>query len=247
MHNCSNVQNQSQNSLTKKHRSNDVFHMNHNNLIDSQIHHDPNSNVTFHQKIQKHHHVPPPVSSNMQLVNSSSSSVRRVHSSNDSVTPHHPQQSKDIPTFDGTRTSTTFLTSSHPNANDSPIAQNDHHVNNVGQQNYHHQQTLITNELTRYALTRYAFPPYILRFKSGKVTTNQVKEGLIDHCKQNHQMIIQVANCRLSNVVHNNNESDILLYLKDVASFSLLLDHSHWPITLGNENYSFPSFPSIPP
>ncbi|CAF3762056.1 unnamed protein product, partial [Rotaria sordida] len=154
MHNCSNVQNQSQNSLTKKHRSNDVFHMNHNNLIDSQIHHDPNSNVTFHQKIQKHHHVPPPVSSNMQLVNSSSSSVRRVHSSNDSVTPHHPQQSKDIPTFDGTRTSTTFLTSSHPNANDSPIAQNDHHVNNVGQQNYHHQQTLITNELTRYALTR---------------------------------------------------------------------------------------------
>ncbi|CAF4018239.1 unnamed protein product, partial [Rotaria sp. Silwood2] len=59
MGNCMNIQNQAQNSLTKKNRSNGVLHMNHNNLIDPQIHHDLNRNVTIHQKIQKYHHIPP--------------------------------------------------------------------------------------------------------------------------------------------------------------------------------------------
>jgi hypothetical protein len=143
----------------------------------------------------------------------------------------HPQQSDDIPTLDNN------------------LLQNSNHIINGEQPHYQHQrqQSSITNESARYAQTRFPFPPYILRFKSGKVTENQVKEGIIDHCKKNHQVEIQVANCRLSNVMHNNDEYDILLFIKDVISFSFLLDQSHWPNRFSNENYSFRSSPSIPP
>ncbi|CAF4811707.1 unnamed protein product, partial [Rotaria sp. Silwood2] len=43
---------------------------------------------------------------------------------------------------------------------------------------------VITNESTRFAQTRYPFPPFVLRFGAGKVTSNQLKENLIDHCKK---------------------------------------------------------------
>ncbi|CAF4238846.1 unnamed protein product [Rotaria sp. Silwood2] len=129
--------------------------------------------------------------------------------------------------------------------NNSP--QNGNQINNAEQHNYHHEHPSITNESTRYAQTRFPFPPYILRFKSGKVTANQVKEGIIVYGKKNYQVEIQVANCRLSNFTNNNNEYDILLFIKDVFSFSHLLDQCHWPSMFGNEIYSFPSFPSIPP
>ncbi len=109
------------------------------------------------------------------------------------------------------------------------------------------QQVSITNESTRYAQTRCPFPPFILRFKSGKVSIKQVKKGLIDHCKKIHQIDVQVLNCRSSNTVLFNNEYDILIYLKDVLSFSFLLEQGHWPKLLGNESYSFPSSPAIPP
>ncbi|CAF1023510.1 unnamed protein product [Rotaria sp. Silwood1] len=83
MHNCTNIQNQSQNNPTKKNRSNGVLHMDNNNLINYQVYNHTNTNVTCHQKVQQHHHIPPPLSSNMQLINSPSSSVRRMHSSNE--------------------------------------------------------------------------------------------------------------------------------------------------------------------
>ncbi|CAF2811229.1 unnamed protein product [Rotaria sp. Silwood2] len=59
-------------------------------------------------------------------------------------------------------------------------------------------------------------------------------------------MEINILNCRLSNR-SSNNEYDFLLFLKDASLFSFLLDKNHWPITFSNENYTFPSSPSIPP
>ena len=108
------------------------------------------------------------------------------------------------------------------------------------------QQISVTTESTRYAQTRFPFPPFIIRFNAGKVTSGQIKEGLTFHCKQNYQMEINILNCRLSNR-SSNNEYDFLLFLKDAISFSLLLDAKNWPDTFGNMNYMFPSSPSIPP
>ncbi|CAF2125438.1 unnamed protein product, partial [Rotaria magnacalcarata] len=40
----------------------------------------------------------------------------------------------------------------------------------------HPEQISITNESARYAQTRYSFPPFIIRFNAGKVTSNKIKE-----------------------------------------------------------------------
>ena len=110
----------------------------------------------------------------------------------------------------------------------------------------HLQHMAITSESTRYAQTRYPLPPFIIRFNAGKVTSNQIKEGLTTFCNQKYQMEINILNCRLSNR-SSNNEYDFLLFLKDAYSFSFLLEQIHWPITFCNENYTFPYSPSIPP
>ncbi|CAF3879155.1 unnamed protein product, partial [Rotaria sp. Silwood1] len=110
----------------------------------------------------------------------------------------------------------------------------------------HSQQISITTESTRYAQTRYSFPPFIIRFNVGKVASNQIKEGLTDYCNLKYQIEINFLNCRLSNRSFNN-EYDFLLFLKDASSFSFLLGQNHWPISFGNENYTFPSSSSIPP
>lgn len=83
----------------------------------------------------------------------------------------------------------------------------------------------VTDESTRYALTRYPFTPFVLHFKTGKVTINQVKKDIIDHCKKIHKTDIQLLNCRATNVGLCNNEYNILVYVKDVISFSFLLEN----------------------
>ncbi|CAF3731030.1 unnamed protein product [Rotaria socialis] len=110
----------------------------------------------------------------------------------------------------------------------------------------HPEQISITTESTRYAQARYPFPPFNIRFNAGKVTSNKIKEGLIAYCNQKYQMEINILNCRLSNR-SSNNDYDFLVFLKDVSSFSFLLDQNHWPSTFSNEVYTFPYSPSIPP
>ncbi|CAF4296573.1 unnamed protein product, partial [Adineta steineri] len=109
------------------------------------------------------------------------------------------------------------------------------------------QRFSITNESTRYALTRFPFSPFILQFKSGKVTVNQVKDELVRHCKTVHQIDINILNCRLIRSSSNINQYNILIYVKDVISFACILNHEHWPKLLGNESYMLSSLPSIPP
>ncbi|CAF3401236.1 unnamed protein product [Rotaria socialis] len=72
---------------------------------------------------------------------------------------------------------------------------------------------------------------------TGKVTADQVKQSLIDHCKKNYQFDVQVINCRLSSHILSDNEYDILIYVKD----------AHWPKVIGNKDFSFRSTPAIPP
>ncbi|CAF3964154.1 unnamed protein product, partial [Adineta steineri] len=109
------------------------------------------------------------------------------------------------------------------------------------------QRFSITNESTRYALTRFPFSPFVLQFKSEKVTVNQVKDELVRHCKTVHQIDINILNCRLIKPSSNINQYNILIYVKDVTSFACFLNHEHWPKLLGNESYILSSLPSIPP
>jgi hypothetical protein len=106
--------------------------------------------------------------------------------------------------------------------------------------------TPISNESTRYAQTRYPFPPFCIRFNSDKVTPNHIKESLIDHCKNAHQLDLKILNCRLSYGSYGS-QYDILLFLKDALSFSFLMDHKHWPDAFNNVPFIIPTWPPIPP
>ena len=217
---------------------------------------DPNTNVGPDSEM--HQTESAPSSSNMNIDNQPSLSSRRILSTDESdveyqqvtnkksskrkqkqLTPRHPQvlnvpqASHGDPDF--------------PSTSDPVVTQHNPVLVNVNQHHPLVPQFTITNESTRYAQTRYPFPPFVLRFKSRNVKITEVKEGLIDHCKKIHQMDVQILNCRTSISTLSNNESDILIYLKDVISFSFLLEETHWPNLLGNESYSFSSSPSIPP
>ncbi|CAF4209837.1 unnamed protein product [Rotaria sordida] len=133
------------------------------------------------------------------------------------------------------------------NFDDMELDQNQIHSINDNQHHLSSYNFVITNESTRFAQTRYPFPPFVLRFGSGKVKSNQVKENLIDHCKKIHQFDVHVINCRSSSNVLSANEYDILIYVKDAVSFSFLLEQAHWPKAIGNNNNYFPSAPAIPP
>ncbi|CAF4764832.1 unnamed protein product, partial [Rotaria sp. Silwood2] len=134
-----------------------------------------------------------------------------------------------------------------PNLVDVELDQNSTRIVNDNQHQLSSHNFVITNESTRFAQTRYPFPPFVLRFGAGKVTSNQLKENLIDHCKKIHQFDVQVINCRLSSNVLSDNEYDILIYVKDAFSFSFLLEQAHWPKVIGGKSYFFPSAPAIPP
>ncbi|CAM4823026.1 unnamed protein product [Rotaria magnacalcarata] len=219
---------------------------------------DPNSKVYFSSNSNNKQHVPPPIATNMDLLNSPAHSLRRSYSNvsddDDFQTVSH-KKSKQLNNL------------MHHN-NRSQLSHRQQHVNPVVNNNLimnasrpitpltstndmniqqSRQQQNITTASTRFALTRYPFPPHIVRFNSKTVTVNQVKEEITKHVKNVYQFDIEVANCRTSNFRCNNNELDILLYLKDSTSFAFLLDQTKWPTKIAGEDYCFPSLASIPP
>ncbi|CAF2912963.1 unnamed protein product [Rotaria sp. Silwood2] len=110
------------------------------------------------------------------------------------------------------------------------------------------QHLNVTAAATRYAQTRLPFPPYIIRFKSGYVKEKQAAEEIVTHFKSNFQLDILFMNYRISTTKCTAGEYDILLFAKNMDSFTSLLDQNRWPSKIGNTSYSFPSsLPSIPP
>ena len=107
--------------------------------------------------------------------------------------------------------------------------------------------TSASSAATRYALSRYPFPAVITRFNSDVVSMKLFKEEITKHFQSNHQISIQILNCRASRLKCSGEETDFLLYLKDASSFAALLDLAKWPLKIGGEEFSFPSSPSIPP
>ena len=105
----------------------------------------------------------------------------------------------------------------------------------------------VTKESARFAQARYPFPPFTLRFNSGKVSANQVKEGLITHSQNVHQTEIQILDCRLFKHGDGIGFYGFYIYVKDALSFSFLLEESHWPDSFGKEKFTIHSVPSIPP
>ncbi|CAF3358030.1 unnamed protein product [Rotaria sp. Silwood2] len=220
---------------------------------------DPNSKMYFVSNSYKKQHVPPPSASNMELLNSPARSLRRSHSNvsdddDDFQTVAH-KKSKQLNNmiYHNNRTQASdHQQQVNPMKNNNMLMNASRPIsprtttNHTNLQQSHQQQN-ITTASTRFALTRYPFPPHIVRFNSNTVTINKFKEDITKHVKNVYQLDIEVANCRTSNLKCNNNEMDILLYLKDSTSFAFLLDQAKWPAQIAGEDYCFPSSPSIPP
>ncbi|CAF3237420.1 unnamed protein product [Rotaria socialis] len=263
MNNRTYPRNDQSNDSTKKNRNNDEPPSSDNDKANSNVYHDQISNVLFHGRRPRRQMIPPPISSNMQPINSPAPSPRRLRSTDGSddefvevnknkkrtqkQTGQLPDQTGPILdcNLNNNRKTTTAPQSSFPAQKATSPAQPVHHVANL--QHHYQEHPQITRESTRYAQTRYPFPPFVIRFNSCNVTTKQVSEDLIEHVKINYQKTIQLANCRTSNIARANNEHDLLIYIKDTDSFCFLLDQSTWPTKLCNLVYTFPTSPSIPP
>ena len=74
-----------------------------------------------------------------------------------------------------------------------------------------------------------------------------MKEGIIGHFKNVHDLIVEIANCRSSHIRYDKNEYDFLIYAKDALSFSHMLDRNKWPSMVNNEHITLASIPTIPP
>ena len=109
------------------------------------------------------------------------------------------------------------------------------------------QQHVISSSSTRYALTRFPFPPYIVRFNVKSISISKFKEDIIHHFQANYDVNLEIVHCRSSSLKCNTNEIDILLFVKDPTSFSFLLDQTKWPSLICDEKFIFTSVPSIPP
>ena len=105
----------------------------------------------------------------------------------------------------------------------------------------------ITTAATRFAITRFPFAPFIIRFSSHVLQEKLVAQDLTKHIELHHQLYVQISNVRKSNMKCQQHESDYLIYVKDAGSFSVLFNKQNWPPNIGGLSYTFPSMPSFPP
>ena len=106
---------------------------------------------------------------------------------------------------------------------------------------------VITDAAARFALTRYPFPPFTIRFDCLNVNIEQVQRELVEHVAKVHKKEMNVISCRRSNVRCNTNETDVLIYLKEAEAFVVLMSKSNWPLTIASRSFIFPNTPSLPP
>ncbi|CAF4609802.1 unnamed protein product [Rotaria socialis] len=109
------------------------------------------------------------------------------------------------------------------------------------------QRNRITNESTRYAQTRFPFQPFVIRFASGNVKEKEAAYELVNHYKDIHHTDMSIAHIRQSTLKCQQNDYDLLIYVKDSLSFITLFNQQNWPKKIGAMEFTFPSTPSFPP
>ncbi|CAF1464424.1 unnamed protein product, partial [Didymodactylos carnosus] len=98
----------------------------------------------------------------------------------------------------------------------------------------------ISQQARRFAETRYAFPPFIIKFNQN-VTENVIIQDLEQHYKNINNINIEFDGYRLK-LKH-----DLLLFVKNRESFAALFDEKTWPQTLGTLKFTRVSPKHLPP
>ncbi|CAF3936425.1 unnamed protein product [Rotaria sp. Silwood1] len=106
---------------------------------------------------------------------------------------------------------------------------------------------ILTDEAKSFAQSRYPFPPFIIRFQTSTIQIQKAAEELCNFLKENKKLELELCGYRKATTRWSPNEWDLLLFVKNSYSFSILYDETNWPQSLLGLTYSRPSFPSIPP
>ncbi|CAF4601945.1 unnamed protein product [Rotaria sp. Silwood2] len=90
--------------------------------------------------------------------------------------------------------------------------------------------TEISQQARRFAETRYAFPPFIIKFKR-EINESSTIKYLSSHYYSNYDFHLNFAGHRLKQ------KRDLLLFVNDRESFSMLYDVVKWPASIETLNY----------
>ncbi|CAF4711565.1 unnamed protein product, partial [Rotaria sp. Silwood2] len=107
--------------------------------------------------------------------------------------------------------------------------------------------TKVTDEAKRFAQSRYPFPPFILHFKRSKINDKAIIDELLNFSKVKYSFDLELAGFRSSSIRSNDNECNLLLFVKNSLSFSFLYSDIKWPDKLGDEAFTINRQPAIPP
>ncbi|CAF1291804.1 unnamed protein product [Adineta steineri] len=106
---------------------------------------------------------------------------------------------------------------------------------------------MITNEAKSFAQSRYPFPPFILRFTTTLINEQKIADELCKFFKDKKQLELELIGYRKSSTKCSSNECDLLLFVKNSRSFSMLFDKNNWPQSILGLTFTQPTTPSIPP
>jgi hypothetical protein len=105
----------------------------------------------------------------------------------------------------------------------------------------------LSDEAKVFAQSRYPFPPFILRFSTPHIHEQKIVDDLCKSLKDNVHVDLELSGFRKAATKCSSNECDLLLFVKNSHSFSILFDEKNWPQTILGLTFTRPSTPSIPP
>ncbi|CAM4788148.1 unnamed protein product [Rotaria magnacalcarata] len=85
----------------------------------------------------------------------------------------------------------------------------------------------LTDEAKLFAQSRYPFPPFIIRFPTPYIHEQKIVEELCKYLKENKQLALELSGYCKASTKCSSNECDLLLFVKNSYSFSILYDEKN--------------------
>jgi hypothetical protein len=217
-----------------------------------------NNNDNNHQRLRKPRTVPPPIANNLSVLDSPSSSVRRALSSNDSnesdedfqlvknkeQKKRQKQNKKSKPDPQNVKTpaavapsASTTTSSSASSFDNSTSSSNTSSDVLPGYKSIPNEPIKpnnpidISQQARRFAETRYAFPPFIIKFNQ-QVDEQTIIKFILNHFANAYNVDLNLAGHRLKE------KQELILFVNNRESFLMLYDDQKWPATINSLEYN---------
>ncbi|CAF3215296.1 unnamed protein product [Rotaria sp. Silwood2] len=219
----------------------EIYKQAYQSLMNIECHH-----VDTHQNTisMNYHPIPPPHRNNLEPVDSPvNSPLRRPHSSSE----NDVSELEDFEHDPNTKTIQKNRKKTKINNNNNITFNNSNRSHIPASTNQPTLQQQHTNTTKLFAQSRYPFPPFIIRFPTPYIHEQKIVEELCKYLKENKQLALELSDYRKASAKCSSNECDLLLFVKNSYSFSILYDEKNWPQSILGLTYTRPSTPTIPP